>query len=98
MTINAINIHISPYRRIKAAGFDIAIKKHASAHRIQLINGAEVIAFADCPRTSNLPSEAMMAKARLGTWGPKSTVYKALVAFALFAETNAAANAAAKGA
>lgn len=91
MPTHPLHIHISPYRRITVAGFDITIKKHANAHRIQLIKGAEIIAFADCPRTSNLPIETMLAKARLGTWGPTSTVYKALEAFAVFAEASAAA-------
>jgi hypothetical protein len=88
MTSSRIHIHISPYRRIVSAGFDITIKKHATTQRIQLIKGVDIIAFADCPRTSNLAPHAMLEKARRGMWGPTSAMYQALEALAFIAEAN----------
>jgi hypothetical protein len=57
-------------------------------HRTQLMKGSDIIAFAGCPRTSNLAFHDMLEKARRGMWGPTSAMYQALEALALVAESN----------
>lgn len=89
---NAI-VHVSTYRRIVAAGYDVKISHYRGALRIKLMQGEEVAALADCPRTGNLRVQAILEKARLNKFGPTSGVYKALQQLAAVAEANAAAGA-----
>ena len=77
---------VSAYRRIVAAGLDIAVTHHRGAYRVKLTKGAEVVALVDCSRTGNLSAKGALAKAQLNTFGPTSGFYKAMQQLAVIAE------------
>jgi hypothetical protein len=84
---------VSPYRRIRAAGFEVAIKSQQRTYRLLLVQGDEVVARIECPRNGNVKGEEALAKAKLGQWTPVSGVYKAMAALADVAEVQATAGA-----
>lgn len=89
MTTTTPTAHVSSYRRITAAGYDINVTHQRHAYRLKLVQGEEVVAFVDCSRTGNLSGQAALERAKLNKFGPKTGFYQAMQQLAEIAEANA---------
>lgn len=84
---NNINITLSAYRRIAAAGCDIEVRHHSHQFRVLLKRGAENLAVAFAPRGGGMHAAQALEKAQNNTWGPSSGFYTVMQRFADIAET-----------
>lgn len=91
MSNQRTTISVPAYRRIVDAGHTINIQHRRHSYRIQLVHGAEVVAFVECSRTGNLSRAGALERARMDGFGPSSSVFKGLQQLAEIAEANAAA-------
>jgi hypothetical protein len=91
MSNQRTHVSVPAYRRIVDAGHTINIQHRRHSYRIQLVQGAEVVASVECSRTGNLSRAGALEKAKMDAFGPSSSVYKALQQLAEIAEANAGA-------